>query len=124
MLEVGDVLRTWAFQQLPRDWHVPHVTTAQLHADCPPISATNTVAAEQLADHRRDYLEFEGEISGNRGCVVRIAVGYYQMELDSPMRCRVYVEGDQIQGCLELTRANVGCHWLCQCSAGLGPSGQ
>jgi hypothetical protein len=28
-----------------------------------------------LGDHRRDYLEYEGEISGNRGRVTRIASG-------------------------------------------------
>lgn len=31
--------------------------------------------AEHLADHRRAYLQYEGEVSGNRGTVVRIASG-------------------------------------------------
>lgn len=30
---------------------------------------------ERLADHRRAYLDFEGEISGGRGRVTRVAVG-------------------------------------------------
>lgn len=30
---------------------------------------------ERLADHRREYLEFEGEISGGRGRVKRVAAG-------------------------------------------------
>ncbi|UYV13987.1 MAG: hypothetical protein NCW75_06770 [Phycisphaera sp.] len=32
--------------------------------------------AEQLAGHRRAYLEYEGEVSGNRGTVVRVASGH------------------------------------------------
>lgn len=38
-----------------------------------------TVAAERLADHRLAYLEYEGEISGNRGSVQRIAEGGYEL---------------------------------------------
>ncbi len=30
---------------------------------------------ERLADHRREYLEYEGEISGGRGRVTRVAEG-------------------------------------------------
>lgn len=30
---------------------------------------------ERLADHRREYLEYEGEISGGRGRVTRVAAG-------------------------------------------------
>jgi hypothetical protein len=32
-----------------------------------------------LANHRRAYLEYEGEISGNRGRVSRIEEGTYQI---------------------------------------------
>ncbi len=32
-------------------------------------------AAERLADHRREYLEYEGEVSGGRGSVRRLASG-------------------------------------------------
>jgi hypothetical protein len=31
--------------------------------------------AERIADHRADYLEYEGEISGGRGKVRRMAAG-------------------------------------------------
>lgn len=105
MLEAGDVLHTWALAQLPRSWQEAHRATQQNYADCPPIADADTVAAEQLADHRREYLEFAGELSGNRGRVRRIAAGTYQMEIDSPTECRVLLDGDRIQGCVELTRA-------------------
>jgi hypothetical protein len=36
---------------------------------------TEPTSLEQLADHRPDYLEFEGEISGGRGRVRRIESG-------------------------------------------------
>jgi hypothetical protein len=33
------------------------------------------LAAERMPDHRRDYLAFEGEVSGGRGTVRRVAEG-------------------------------------------------
>ncbi len=47
MLEHGEVLRTWAIDS--------------------PIVAGQDLPARALPDHRRIYLEYEGEISGNRG---------------------------------------------------------
>jgi hypothetical protein len=38
---------------------------------------TQPTVLTQLPDHRRDYLEYEGPISGNRGHVLRIAAGAY-----------------------------------------------
>jgi hypothetical protein len=42
-----------------------------------PITEPTTLT--QLPDHRRDYLEYEGDISGNRGHVTRIAAGTYRI---------------------------------------------
>ena len=39
---------------------------------------------ERIADHREAYLEFEGEVSGGRGRVTRVAAGV----------CRVVEEGE------------------------------
>ena len=36
---------------------------------------TQQTAITRIADHRREYLEFEGAISGNRGSVHRVAAG-------------------------------------------------
>lgn len=36
---------------------------------------TNPFEGDLLADHRRAYLEYEGEISGNRGVVIRVSTG-------------------------------------------------
>jgi hypothetical protein len=58
MLEDGDVLRTWALDCDVLDYGLDR--------------------AKQLPDHRLEYLEFEGEISGNRGRVKRIDRGEYE----------------------------------------------
>ncbi len=38
---------------------------------------------EQLCDHRREYLEYEGAVSNNRGFVVRVAEGRCTVESQS-----------------------------------------
>ncbi len=106
MLEVGNVLRTWALEQLPNNWKLAHHATHQTNPDCPPISDAATVAAEKLDDHRRAYLELEGEVRGNRGRVSRITAGTYYMEIDSPTLYRVLIDGDRIQGRVDLTRVD------------------
>ena len=40
---------------------------------------TERTALVQLANHRREYLEYEGEISGDRGRVRRVEAGTYQI---------------------------------------------
>lgn len=118
MLEAGNVLRTWALAELPGSWRVAHHATQHAYANCRPIAEADTVAAEQLGDHRCEYLGFEGELSRNRGRVARIAAGTYQTEFDSPTKCRVFLDGDQIQGCLELIRVDeAGKQWSVTCSS-------
>ena len=99
MLESGDVLRTWALERLPRDWQAAHSRTVGAYPNCPPLSPDNTVAAMQLGDHRRDYLELEGPLSGDRGTVMRVAAGTYRSEHESPGDWRVVL--DQRRSCCE-----------------------
>src|SRR4029079_11706988 len=80
MLESGDVLRTWALDRLPRDWEGAFARTSPVYPDCPLLAGDNTVAAMQLGHHRRDYLELEGPLSGDRGTVMRVAAGTYRSE--------------------------------------------
>lgn len=42
--------------------------------------------AERLAPHRRLYLDYEGEVSGGRGAVRRVAAGEVALLLDGPSR--------------------------------------
>ena len=48
--------------------------------------------AERLADQRREYLEYEGPISGGRGAVRRVAAGECRVQADVE-RVRVWLEG-------------------------------
>ncbi len=61
----------------------------ELNADSPLASVrcsdwppTPTTKFERIPDHRRIYLEYEGEISANRGTVKRIATGMCEIEPD------------------------------------------
>ncbi|MEZ6057528.1 MAG: DNA polymerase ligase N-terminal domain-containing protein [Planctomycetaceae bacterium] len=58
-LEVGTSLRTWRLAALP--------------------AAGLTIAATPLANHRQEYLTYEGPVSGDRGSVERVAAGKYEV---------------------------------------------
>lgn len=78
MLEYGAVLRTWA---------LPH----------PPV-AGQPQQAEQIADHRTAYLDYEGPVSGGRGSVTRWDAGQYQLLLESPLEMHFSLQGQKLQG--------------------------
>lgn len=84
MLEAGGVLRTWALAEKPR--------------------AGVTVEAEALADHRLEYLEYEGPVSRGRGRVTRIDAGAFQIERESDGELIVNLQGAQLRGPVVLTR--------------------
>jgi hypothetical protein len=64
MLERDDALQTWSLAELPA------IFGGQ-------TSCEHEVAAWRLPDHRLEYLEYEGSLSGNRGIVARIDAGDY-----------------------------------------------
>jgi hypothetical protein len=78
MLEVGGILRTW-----------------RLFGD--PLSAT-AIAAETVGDHRIEYLDYEGPISGNRGRVVRWDSGFYEIVHNSPTELTLALTGARCRG--------------------------
>jgi hypothetical protein len=84
MLEAGEVLRTWKLAASPQPGQV--------------------IAAEASFDHRRLYLDYEGPISGGRGCVVRWDSGSFDWVVDDPDAVTVRLEGKQLQGLAVLTR--------------------
>jgi hypothetical protein len=45
-------------------------------------------AAKRIGEHRREYLDFEGELSGGRGGVTRVARGELVIEIDQKGRFR------------------------------------
>jgi hypothetical protein len=117
MLEEGDVLRTWALERLPREWRQAHARTANAHPNCPAAAEGNDVAAEQLGDHRRDYLEYEGEVSGDRGWVRRVAAGTYTSAAESPAGWQLSLVGDIVSGIVVLRRMPLSdVHWTLSCA--------
>jgi hypothetical protein len=82
MLEDGEGLRTWAIDT--------------------PVVAGQDLPARALPNHRRIYLDYEGNLSGDRGSVWRIDEGTYCTRLWSADRVRVILEGAQLVGEAEL----------------------
>ncbi|HEX2474713.1 MAG TPA: DNA polymerase ligase N-terminal domain-containing protein [Lacipirellulaceae bacterium] len=103
MLEAGESLRTWALFQLPQEWQAAQSYTASLVPTCTAPSTENIVGAELLGDHRRDYLEYEGPVSGQRGQVTRIDAGTYETHSESPQHWTIELSGRSLQGTATLT---------------------
>jgi hypothetical protein len=88
MLEAGEVLRTWRLSALP----------------CPGPS----FAVEPSFDHRRAYLEYEGPISGDRGCVIRRESGTFASEVEENGLLVLHLDGERLRGSLRLERGENG----------------
>jgi hypothetical protein len=83
MFEAGPALRTWAVVAAP---------------DTP-----GEQPADALADHRSDYLTYEGPISGNRGSVTRWDEGEYEPLADDATAFVVQVRGRRLIGKIRIT---------------------
>lgn len=59
LLEFGDILKSFRLLEFPK--------------------ASVWIDSESLPDHRTLYLDFEGEISGNRGTVKQVHSGQYSI---------------------------------------------
>lgn len=90
MLEVGGVLRTWRLAQAP----APGIT----------------IAAEPLGDHRIDYLDYEGPVSGNRGTVRQWDGGEYLGEVtqEGDEEIVIYLDGIRCNGWARIARGDDG----------------
>ena len=78
MLEDDDTLLTWALERPPR--------------------MGDAVTAEQLADHRREYLEYEGPVSRDRGSVRRWDEGIFEWLEKTDQRISVELTGQRLSG--------------------------
>jgi hypothetical protein len=86
MLEYQGMLRTWALRQ-------------------PPSSGCE-LTAEELPDHRLAYLDYEGEVSGNRGRVTRWDAGTYEIVSQAP-ELRIALRGEKLIGEMTFSRQSV-----------------
>ena len=84
MLEQGGVLRTWALAEEP--------------------AAQKEIAAKTLGNHRLDYLEYEGAVSGDRGSVTRWDSGEYECQTESADELVVRLRGGKLNGTARLRR--------------------
>jgi hypothetical protein len=75
---------------------------------------TSSLICEQLPDHRMHYLDYEGEIAGNRGQVQRVEAGELEW-LREPQAgaCQAKLNALHRTKTIELSRvANSASEWL------------
>src|SRR5947207_2640870 len=90
MLERDGALRTWAMEKMP--------------------AASDTIAAERLPDHRLAYLDYEGEVKGERGHVSRVDAGTYDAVEETATAIVVRLHGERLRGILTLTQDDQESH--------------
>src|SRR5262245_49367036 len=78
MLEHEGALWTWALEKIP--------------------ASGEAIVAQRLPDHRLAYLEFEGEIEGNRGRVTRIDSGEYEPLEAKTTNVQIRLQGQRLTG--------------------------
>lgn len=88
MLERDGVLMTWRLSELP--------------------AASAPIAATRLDDHRIDYLDYEGPISGDRGEVRRVDAGEYLLIDESADELLVDLYGATVHWRGVLPRTAIG----------------
>ena len=74
-----------------------------------PIDCPTTIVA--LPEHRREYLDYEGSVSGNRGVVRRVATGHCAVNQPAADAWLVRLFGDETIATLSLTHLQ-GDEWL------------
>jgi hypothetical protein len=80
MLEAGAALKTWRLAK-------------------PPETRGENIEAVPLPEHRLDYLDYEGPVSGARGNVKRWDGGTYELLADDASHAvRVLLHGQRVQG--------------------------
>src|SRR3954469_17439190 len=104
MLESGDLLRTWRLMQLRRLWKAAHDQTVAQFRNCPALAENDAIYATQLGNHRLAYLDYEGDVSGGRGRVIRVAAGTYAYGSEVVLQIKCKLEGDLIDGYVLLER--------------------
>ena len=87
MLEDGPALATWQIPISPFE-----------------IGQEASISATKLPDHRRQYLDYQGPISGNRGEVRRLDKGTYELLARDEGIWRVRLRGSAMEADFELAR--------------------
>jgi hypothetical protein len=101
MLEDGEALAAWRLPAGP----------------LPPAPGV-PVPAERIADHRKDYLTYEGPTSNGAGRVRRLDAGPMDVLEKALGLWRVRLRGNLLAGEFELTCVGGRDRWVLQCLAG------
>ncbi len=102
MLEVGESLRTWRLLQQPSPGSSGRA--GQARSD-----------AELLPDHRIEYLDYEGEVSRNRGTVSRWDAGMYLLLTQTENLWELRLEGQRLRGFVSLVPKGDNWEFLMLC---------
>jgi hypothetical protein len=73
-----------------------------------PLQAAGEIPAQPIGDHRRLYLDYEGEITGGRGSVRRLERGPATIQRLEGDELVVVLEGRHLRGRFEITRGQAG----------------
>jgi hypothetical protein len=73
-----------------------------------PLQAAGEIPAQRIADHRRRYLDYQGEIRGGRGSVGRLERGLATIERLEGDELIAVLEGRHLRGRFEITRGRAG----------------
>jgi len=84
MFQTGSALATWALGEVP--------------------GSAEPVICEALPDHRLEYLDYEGPISGGRGSVIRWDRGTCVVESRTDTEVVLALQGDKLTGRVTLAR--------------------
>ncbi|MGC8539616.1 MAG: DNA polymerase ligase N-terminal domain-containing protein [Phycisphaerae bacterium] len=95
LLQLPDrpLLATWQIRVPPAVW----------------ISRIEAIPAVAIADHRLIYLDFEGEIPGDRGNVKHVDGGILNLQRVEENAIRGILRGHDLKGPLTLTRTKSDC---------------
>jgi hypothetical protein len=100
MLEFDGVLWTWELHELPAPWRGEEMA-----------SVNEAIVATRLADHRIEYLDYEGPLSGKRGSVSRVDKGDFSVVQHTPEKLIAQLNSKLCQGTVQLTAADQPNRW-------------
>jgi hypothetical protein len=79
-----------------------------------PIGRAGEIAAEPIGEHRRRYLDYEGDISGGRGRVRRVDRGEADVIEFGPHRLTARLHGRSLSGVVRIETVGDQAKWgLC-----------
>lgn len=96
MLETGETLSTWRLLQNP----LAIKDESGKETQCNVFRSL----AEQLPDHRAAYLDYEGEVSQDRGTVRRLDTGLFVLISQLENQWEFRLEGETLCGFASLSR--------------------